>query len=399
MKILQLCLRVPFPPNDGATIAMYNLAQSLISAGANVKALSFNTKKHFVTKEKISRKYFSDVQLETVYLDASVNAVDAFLNFFKPEESYNIKRFYSAKFDEALKNILANQAFDIVQLEGLFLTPYLKTIRSHSKAKVVLRAHNVEYIIWQRLAEAAKNPVKKKYLSFLTKRLKAYEISLLNSYDAIVALTKEDKSLMQKLGSAMPMHISPIGIDTAQYDIETSEKEFSLFHLGSMDWLPNIEAVDWFLENVWENLKYQIPEVKLHLAGKSMPQRIKNLASKNLFVYDRIDDAKKFMSDKPVMIVPLLSGGGMRVKIIEGLAIGKIIITTSIGAEGIQYTNGANLFIADTPSQFLEQIISCYKNNALQKGISTNAKILAKEKYDNKRIGEELYQFYRSLIN
>lgn len=398
MKILQLCLRVPYPPNDGATIAMYNLGQSLIEAGAQVKALSFNTKKHFVANDKISKEYKQAVSLETVYLDATVNPLHAFLNFFKSGESYNIKRFYSEEFDVALKKILVNASYDIVQLEGLFLTPYIDTIRRHSKARICLRAHNVEFIIWKRLAAAATNPLKKKYLSFLAERLKNYETSLINSYDAVVALTAEDKNLMQNMGCTRPMHIAPIGIDTAKYDIDNNESDFSLFHLGSMDWLPNIEAVTWFLNNVWDSIKAEIPNIRLHLAGKSMPQKIKKMADKNLFVYDRIDNAKKFMLGKPVMIVPLLSGGGMRVKIIEGLAMGKIVISTSVGSEGIDYADGNNILIADTPQKFTEQVISVYRNSELQKKIKAAAKILASEKYDNKKIGQKLFKFYGDLI-
>jgi polysaccharide biosynthesis protein PslH len=399
MKVLQLCLRVPFPPRDGATIAMFNLSDSLIKVGAIVKALSFNTKKSFINPNVIDAAYSNAVNLETINLDATVKSLAAFLNFFKPEESYNIKRFYSLPFENRLVALLKESEFDIIHLEGLYLAPYVEAVRKHSKAKIVLRAHNVEYIIWQRLSEAANNPIKKFYLSFLSKRLKEYETSMLNKYDAIVPLTSDDEALLKKDGCSLPMFLLPIGVDTKKYSATNSNKEFSLFHLGSMDWMPNIEAVDWFLTNVWHQLKKELPEIKLHLAGSSMPERIKKLADKNLFVYDRIADAQKFMSDKPVMIVPLLSGGGMRVKIIEGLASGKIIISTSIGAEGIGYTNNVNILIANDPNEFISAIKKLYDNTAIQKSISKNARMLAEKSFDNEVLGKRLFDFYQKIIS
>lgn len=398
MRILQLCLRVPYPPRDGATIAMYNLSESLIAAGASVKTLAFNTKKSFIADEEINPQYKQAVNLQTVFLDATINPKDAFLNFFKKNESYNIKRFYSKDFENALINILKAYVFDVVQLEGLFMSPYVDVIRKYSKAKIALRAHNVEFVIWKRLSDAAANPVKKKYLSFLAKRLKQYESKMLNNYDAIVPLTTEDASLLKMEGCVLPMFLLPIGIETKKYNQPVIDSAFNMFHLGSMDWMPNIEAVDWFLNNAWEPLKKDLPEIKLHLAGSSMPERIKKLADKNLMVYDRIDDAKKFMLDKPVMIVPLLSGGGMRVKIIEGLAAGKIIISTKIGAEGIKYTHGKNILIADTPAEFINEIKKIYNNTQLRYDIGHQAQYLAQSDFDNDVLGKKLFNFYKELI-
>lgn len=399
MKILQLCLRVPYPPRDGATIAMYNLSESLITAGASVKALAFNTKKSFVPEKKIDAGYKKVVNLETVFLDATVNPLDATLNFFRKNESYNIKRFYSKDFENTLIRILKANKFDVVQLEGLFMSPYVDVIRKHSKAKIVMRAHNVEFVIWKRLADAATNPVKKKYLSFLTKRLRNYEKKMLNKYDAVVPLTNEDAALLKEEGCTLPVFLLPIGIETKKFGKPVFDAAFNMFHLGSMDWMPNIEAVDWFLKNVWEQLKKDLPEIKLHLAGSSMPESIKKQADKNLMVYDRIDDAKKFMEDKPVMIVPLLSGGGMRVKIIEGLAAGKIIISTKIGAEGISYKHGKNILIADSPSEFISEIKKIYNNIPLMSDMSKEAQQLAQSDFDNEVLGKKLLSFYKELIS
>lgn len=400
MKILQLCLRVPLPPYDGATIAMYNLAESLTLSGAEVKMLSFNTKKHFTDISTIEAELLEKYKLETVYLDASVKISGAIKNLFRKNESYNIIRFDSDFFHHKLKSILQAESFDIIQFEGLFLSPYLQTARKYSKAKMILRAHNVEWLIWKRLADASAHPIKKKYLSFLTSRLKKYEKNMVNQFDAIVALTPEDKKLLIDEGCTVPVEIAPVGLNTLRFDdvkpLEQAQ-HISVFHLGSMDWLPNIEAVNWFLKKVWPLIIAKTDCIQLYLAGKNMADEFFRIQMKNVFVEGEIKDAKKFMSDKTVMIVPLLSGGGMRVKIVEGLAAGKVIVSTSIGAEGIACTHGENILIANTAEEFANTILSCLNNHLLLNKISVNAQLLARNIYDNSQIGKHVAAFYNTL--
>ncbi|HMT28701.1 MAG TPA: glycosyltransferase family 4 protein [Bacteroidia bacterium] len=396
MKILLLCLRFPYPPSDGGTIAMYNMAYALHKAGAQVKILSFNTKKHYVDLKNVPEEFTKIFKPESVYLDATVKAVPAFLNLFS-SESYNISRFNVQEFHDKLEEILSHETFDIIQLESLFVTPYLTTIRKFTSAKIVFRAHNVEYIIWERLAASTRNPVKKWYLNLLAAKLKDYELSLLNKFDSIVVLTEDDKNIFMKSGCTIPVLVSPIGLDTEKYQVTEADKSsLSVFHLGSMDWLPNIEAIDWFLEKVYPLVTNSNIAFNIYLAGKNMPQRVFDRAAKNLVVTGKVDDAKKFMHDKAIMIVPLLSGGGMRVKIIEGLAMGKTIISTTIGAEGINYTDGKNIIIANSPEDFSRAILKCVSDLEYCRKIGKEARLLAENVFENAILGKDLLKFYQS---
>ena len=399
LKILQLCLRIPLPPYDGATIAMYNLAESLTASGAEVKMLSFNTKKHFMDINSIDAALLEKYKLETVFLDASVNAWDAFANLFKPNESYNIVRFDSEAFHQKLKELLQSETFDFILFEGLFLSPYLQTVRTFSKAKCILRAHNVEWLIWKRLAKATKNPLKKTYLYFLSDRLKRYENKVINNFDAIIAISEIDKNLFLRDGCNIPIEVAPTGMNTAKYkNIEQMDADsLSLFHLGSMDWLPNIEAVDWLLKDIWPLIQQKSTKVHLFLAGKNMNPKYFSIKSKNLIVAGEIKDALKFMENKQIMVVPLLSGGGIRIKILEGLAAGKVIVSTSTGAEGINYTDKKNILIADTPEDFTKTILSLLNNPNLLNNIAREAQILARTQYDNNLIGKKLAGFLKAI--
>lgn len=396
MNILQLCIRVPFLPNDGATIAMNNAARALMACGASLKSLSFNTNKNFIALDKINPEVLKSTALETIPLDLSVRPLQAFLNLFT-KESLHVIRFRSAEFEKLLIRTLREKEYDAVWFEGLFMATYLDTVRKHSKAKAIMRSHNVEFVIWERLAQSCQQPLKKWYLGLLAKRLKNYELKLLNQFDAMLPITPVDELHYRKLGCSIPMLTFPIGVDAKDYPAGNPDTGFSAFHLGSMDWMPNLEAVDWFLKDVYPCLLKNDPDIRIILAGKDMPERIFKLASKNLIVVGRVENAKIFMHDKPVMIVPLLSGGGMRVKIIEGMAAGKAIVSTLIGAEGIEYMNGKNILIADTAQDFCTAILQLKSDSQLRKTISLNARKLIEEKYDNTVLGNKVLRFLSDL--
>lgn len=398
MNILQVCSKPPFPPKDGGSLAMNILTWGLMEAGNNVKVLAVNTPKHFISDDAIDLNYRQKTRYESVFIDTSIKPLDAFLNLFS-SESYNIIRFYSKTFEDKLISILRSEKFDIVHLETLWVAPYVDAIRKHSTAKIILRSQNVEYAIWQRLAANTNNPFKKWYLNLLTSRLKKYEISMVNKYDAIATITEIDLKSVKADGCRLPLINIPFGTDLKNYKVDTSTTEFpAVFHIGAMDWRPNAEGIRWIVENVWPKVIEKVPELHLYLAGRNMPQWLLELNAKNVQVLGEVPDSHKFINSKSIMLVPLFSGGGMRVKIIEGMALGKTIISTSIGAEGIDYSEGKDLLIANTESEFVDAIIKCSKNKSFSDQLGINARALIEQKYDNKIICEHLSQFYKELI-
>ena len=397
MKILQICSKIPFPPKDGGTIAMNNITQGLIKAGNEVKVLAIKTPKHFTDDKEIDSDYRKMTSYESVFIDTSVKPFSAVLNLFS-SRSYNIIRFYSKEFENKLISILSKEQFDIIQLESLWVTPYLDIIRKYSKAKVVLRSHNVEFKIWERLAEECKQPLKKRYLRLLANRLKKYENGLLNKYDGIAAITELDSLLLKKEGCTIPIITIPFGLDPEKYIVDKSQiKKDALFHIGAMDWQPNIDGVEWFLKSVWPKIIKEHSSAKLYLAGRNMPNQFTEHSTKNLIVEGEVADSVKFMNSGSIMIVPLSSGGGMRVKIVEGMALGKTIVSTSIGAEGIDYTKNKNILIADTATDFVNAINKCLADSSFSESIGHDARKLIEEKYDNQVICKKLITFYQSL--
>lgn len=395
MKILQLCIKPPYPPVDGGTLAMDSVTQGLLAAGHSVKVLTVSSDKHPVRYESIPDSYRQQTRMESVYIDLSIHPLQAAVALLCGE-SYHVKRYISSNFTEKLTEILQHEAFDIVHMESIFLAPYLPIIRKHSTAAIVLRAHNVEHHIWQQIAQVTRSPLKRWYLKKLALALRVYELERINDFDGIACITSNDADCLKKEGCRRPITDIPFGI-MPETVTDVCEEPCSLFHIGSMDWRPNEDGVRWFLKEVWPLVHSELPQVKLYLAGRKMPEDLMQLQNENVVVVGEVPDAARFIASKQLNVVPLLAGSGIRVKIIEAMSQRKVVITTRTGAEGIRYTDGEHLLIADTPEQFVAQIKRCLSDPELCNRIAASAYRLVDENYSNAALTQRLVDFYNKI--
>ena len=398
MKILQLCNKAPFPANDGSSIAITNLALGLADNNVELYLLSINTKKHFKPDENVSDNFKTKTHYKSVYKDTNTSVFGALVNLFS-NQSYFVSRFYFTEYENALIDLLKVHTFDIIQLEGVFMASYITTIKKYSSAKITLRSHNIEHQIWDRLLSQEKNILKKKYLSIQNKRLKRFELNTFERCDAIVTITNEDKKNIQKLFPHKKIETCLTGISLIEYKkVSVPVKHNTLLHFAAMDWMPNVEAVNWLLEKVWIHVINEFPDAQLVIAGRGMPENIKHLQSKNISVIEHVESSFEFYTTYDIMLVPLWSGSGLRIKLVEGLAYGKAIVTTTIGAEGIPYEKNKHLLIADTDIEFAEAIKTLLRNEVLKINLQNNARDLAEQNFDYKKIASKLIEFYNTLL-
>lgn len=397
MKVLQLCNKPPYPAVDGGTMAMNSITQGLLAAGCEVRVLSMCSDKHPVLHDRMDDDYLQRTRFEAVHVDLGIHLVDAGVSWLCGD-SYHVKRFESKEFASRLREVLKEESFDVVHVESIFLTPYLPLIRKYSEAKIFLRAHNVEHMIWKRIAQSERNPFKRSYLKHLSLTLRAYEVEHLNAYDGVVGITDTDVAALREMGCRKPMRAIPFSVTPE--DVTTVDEEpNSLFHIGSMDWMPNLEGVTWFLDKVWPQVHAAMPQLTLYLAGRKMPEDLMHCQLAGVKVIGEVDDAMHFIASKQINIVPLLSGSGIRVKIIEAMSAGKAVVATSIGAEGINYTEGENLLVADTPEQFVEKIRRCVEDDEYRRQVGRNAERLIAEAYGNEQLTQQMLEFYNKIID
>ncbi|MCR5037810.1 MAG: glycosyltransferase family 4 protein [Bacteroidales bacterium] len=396
MKILLLCNKPPYPASEGGPMAMNSIITGLLEAGHQVKILAVNSPKYNVNESDIPEEYRKKTGIELINVDLDVKPLKALINLFT-RKSYHVERFISKDFKARLAELLQKEHFDVVQLEMLYMAPYVETIREHSKAMIVLRAHNVEHKIWERIAKETTFFIKRWYINHLTNTLKEYELSALETVDGIAAITRKDAAFFRKYCSK-PIIDIPYGVYpeefTPKYEIEGHPK---FYHIGSMNWMPNEEGIRWFIDEVLPKTVEKVPSFVYHLAGRNMPEWLTTLNNPNVDVIGEVPDAKAFVAENDVAIVPLLAGSGIRIKIIESMAMGKTVITTRVGAEGILYKEDANLIIAENKAKMVEAIRSINANPEIAVRIGHAARKLVEETYDNRKIIARLLMFYEQI--
>lgn len=396
MNILLLCNKSPYPPSEGGPMAMNSVIMGLIEASHNVKVMAFNSDKYHVNVEDIPEDYRKKTRIEFIDINLKIKVAEALKNLLT-NESYHVQRFISEAFKKRLIEVLKEEKFDIVQLEMIYMAPYIDVIREHSDAKIVMRMHNVEHKIWERIAKKTVFFAKRWYINHLARTLRDYEMKSLSKVDGIAAITLTDAAYFRRV-TATPVIDLPFGVDIEKFDpvFEVGDKP-TFYHIGSMNWMPNEEGIKWFLKNVWGDVVKRIPDAKLYLAGRNMPKWLLKKKKKNVEIVGEVPDAHEFVNQHNVAIVPLFSGSGMRIKIIESMSLGKTVITTLVGAEGIQYTEFDNIIIADNVPKMVENICRLYKHPEEAEAIGLNARRLVEDLYDNKKIISRLEIFYDEI--
>lgn len=399
MKILQLVNRIPYPLNDGGNLAVHFYMEGFLNAGVSLGMLAMNTTKHWVDINKLPPIFKQLDYFETVKVDNRVRLAAAFFNLFS-NKSYNISRFENKNYERVLSNLLQSQTFDIVQIEGLFLIPYLPVIRKYSKAKIVLRQHNAEYLIWERLAAKEPSFLKKQYLKLLSKRLKSYETKALNKVDLLLPISETDAQIFKSLGAIKPIFVQSFGLDTSKVHFSPAFKPpLSIYHLGAMDWMPNQEAIQYFIEECLPILTNALPNIQIHLAGRKMPEYFFRLPSKNIIVHGEVKEATAFEKDKSILIVPLRSGGGVRIKIFRAMAMGKAVVATTIGMEGINIRNGIEAFVVKDAKEMAEKIMDLLQHPERVSKMGKAARQFMEQHHNQTKMIQELLAAYEKMIS
>ncbi len=399
MKVLFLCKKFPYPLKDGESIAVSNLCKELKSLGCDSTLLCMNTSKHYVDISSLPADYDHFSEIHTVDIDNTIKPLHALASIISGE-SYHIRRFRSKAFEAKLIEILSRQHFDIIQLETLYLAPYVDTIRKYSNARIVMRAHNVEHEIWERITSNTGSKLKKWYLKYLTHKLKEYELQQFTSYDYLVTLTERDLAQFKTKGYKNGASAAPIGFESGMYPrIHTaSGSQMSLCFIGSLDWVPNMEGLNWFLTQCWPVIHKKWPDISFHIAGRNTPKAIKDLKLPNVVIHGEIEDAAAFISAHSAMIVPLFSGSGMRVKIVEGMYLGKVVITTSLGKEGIEGEHKSDFLVANDVQGFVDAIEFCVAHPEEVIQIGNRAKEKAINQFNSQEAAQQILGIYQALL-
>jgi len=374
---------------------MLQLARALQRRGAEVQVLSLNPRKQRADVEA-ARRALAPAALEAIDIDTGQH-VAAALRSVPMRVPQVVARFYSPAFARRLRELLAGSRFDVVIVESPSLLPYLRTIRHATDALVILRSLNVEFRIWEQLARNAPDPVRRAALHLVARSVRRYEIAQLDACDAVIPITAEDARDFRALGCTRPMHVLPGGVEALSP--QTAGDPCAIYFLGSLDYRPNQEAALWIGRELRPRLAARATEATLHLGGSNAPAwLVEQLRSEGVSVTGDIPDAAAFAASKGIMIAPLFAGGGMRIKILEAMALGKPVVSTTVGAAGMDVTPGTDILLADDADAFADAVALLVRDPSRARQIGAAGRALVERRYDTTTLTRELMAFLDELL-
>ncbi len=396
MKILFVSPSFPIPPNDGGKIVINNTLRYLKLNEVDVDFIC-------MSKVPVSRELISQIDNNlrtTVFYDKNISGILRLFRAFLTNNSYLISKFYSKKFYRLIKQKIKNGKYDIIHFEGLHIAFYALKLMSIPNLKIVIRFQNIESQIIKRFRNESNSILKKLFFSYEIKRIAELEKNCCSNIANLIFISPEDLNYSKtEYGKIVNPLISPVGIDLDYYNsIKPNIESNDLLFLGSMDWLPNEDAFLWFYNKVFLHLLKNYPDIKFYVVGKNPSKKVVNLQSSNLIVTGLVEDVRPYIEKCGIFIVPLRIGGGMRVKIIEVMASQRIIISTSIGAEGINYIAGKEIIIANNPVEFLDALQLLIKHPYKKREITASALKKVQGEYSMQKVISDLIAYYKELI-
>ena len=388
MRVLYISNKPIFPTIDGGCVAMENFLNCLLHANLKVKHLYIETDKHPFIKDAYPADISEKITPEGCFINTEVRVSKAIPSLFK-KGSYNIDRFYDRTMEQLIVKTLKSEQFDCIILESLFLTPYTASIKKNTKSKLFVRTHNVESLLWKSFAENTRFGLKKKYLEKLAKDLHSHEILTLNNVDGILGISEDDLVAFKQLGVQTPFVHIPVAISV---DKEQSENGNMLFHLGAMNWQPNIEAVEELIE-LFKELRETNRDLELHIGGSKSKEVVKEDRANGVYVDGFIEDLNEFAHTNGILVSPIRSGSGIRIKILEMMAIGIPVITTTLGALGIDHEEAKCLITANTKEELLKACQQLIDNKDDRVALGKRAMAYIRKNHDIELISKDILEF------
>ncbi len=394
MKILFLSPTVPYPLTDGGRIRVFNLLKQ-IAAKSDVTLLVLETQSS--DAEGVAQLQQLGIQVHLVPNTPTLPRVSlgTLLKAFLRRQPITVVRYDLLAYRQKFRELIATETFNLVHYE------MFHTAQFHIETRLpgVLSQQNVDSAIWRRLCGETVNPFYK--FAYWTQQLafQRYERVLSPKFDAVTCTSDIDAAVFQQHCAKDIIEIIPNGVDITHYQPDfASEVPAHLIYIGSMDWYPNEDAVGFFADEVLPRVQESVPDVRFSIVGGNPSTRVQKLAErKGVVVTGRVPEIKPYFAEATVFVVPLRIGSGTRLKILEALAMGKAIVSTSVGAEGLDLKDSEEIFIADEPTVFADAVTRLLTDAPLRRRVGENGRARVEQDYDWRSIGEKLHLLYTKI--
>lgn len=383
---------VPYPVNEGGRVALYNTAIQLQKHGIEVHYASPKI------NENDSKSFSQLVTLHLLDIDSRTKFFGALKNIFS-RLPYNIEKYYSASALNQLARLVGEEKFDAIQVETLHMARYGIELKRLFGLPIVLREHNFESDITRRFRDHSPNPFIRLYATIQHRRIMSFEADAVQQFDMVFPITNEDEVKLRLIAPQMHSTVVSAGVDTKSLVFSSNHVPNRILFLINYDWPPNKDSLEYYIEQILPNVARLCPGVMTLLIGKGTEKFKSNPTAKNIEVVGFLDNLNDLSMLGSIAIVPLRIGSGMRIKILELMAMGRVVITTTMGAEGIEAEHGKHLIVCDDPYEFATCVAHYLGSPVESARIGEDARKLVEEKYSWDIVGKRMYEVYASLVH
>jgi polysaccharide biosynthesis protein PslH len=375
VRILWVKANKLLPLHSGGDIRSYHIARHLASAHPLTFLSYYDGVPDPGYEKELAAEFPGCVCICTGKSESKFSRVGNYLRQLGHRAPFAVSRFQCAKVQRTIESLLRGETFDIAVCD--FLDAAINFPSALPIAAAVFQ-HNVESEIWRRHAAIESNPIKRLIYRLEFRKFLSYESATIRKFQRVIAVSEHDRQLMSAWVDGSGITVVPTGVDLRQYSPSaTANKSRIVTFVGAMDWEPNIDAMEYFCREIWPQVISAVPDARLRIVGRNPDRRIESFASKSVEVTGRVRSVVDHLHQAAVVVVPLRIGGGTRLKIYEAMAAGKAVVSTTMGAEGLDVHNGKDIVIAELPGKFAEAVVSLLLKDDLRQRYEIAAAELA----------------------
>lgn len=382
MRILYMATVYPLPVNNGVKMRVWSLLCAIANAGHQITLATFAEPQEADGTEQALRKVCKDIDIVVRHLaslSGSTNYVARLSAVLSPSP-FAIERFRSDEMRACLERRLHSDAFDVVLCDNIYATVNLPP----TSLPVIMNSHNVEHLILQRYIEQESNLFKALYARLEARKLRRFEAATYKRAILVMVCSRLDAGLIEQLCPGLKTVVAPNVVDVRDYEMGEEEDPLTIVYQGGMDWFPNRDAVEYFVRAIFPLVQREIPGARLVAAGRNPTPEFRARFSDvpALQFTGTLPDLRPVIAKAAVCVVPLRIGSGTRLKIIEGCAMGKAMVSTTIGAEGLDFVPEQEILIADDPEVFARNVVELLRDPARRKAMGEAARKRVLRDYD-----------------
>jgi sugar transferase (PEP-CTERM/EpsH1 system associated) len=386
--------RLPWPVDDGWKMRTYNIIRGLAASGITVELATFvdpdESSATVAALGNLCTAVYPVVRSRRYRPGDLVKGVLGRIPF--SVHNYSVREMH-----ETIARLGRDHAYDLVMVEDIVMAPYAQNLTASVK---FLDMHNVESHLLVRYAEQERQVGRKVYAAMTAGKLARFEKKAAFWFDGIFVCSSEDKKKLEKMGVTTRIEVMPNGINPELYVRSDEETEDgSIVFVGSMDYHANISGVRYFVSQILPLVLTEKPDLKFYIVGKNPSSEVQSLANRNVIVTGSVPDVRPYLARAAVVVVPLLVGGGTRLKILEAMAMGKAVVSTSLGCEGLSVSHHDTILVGDCPADFAGWVLRLLDDSALAKSIGLRGRAMVEMNYDWNVITSDIKQLYEQRVN